>query len=69
MVPLLVGLGVHELSMSPTSIAVVRRVIRSMSMYEMEQAAQAALGCSNATDALAVAEALINQRAPEVVNI
>ena len=69
MVPLLVGLGVHELSMSPASVAVVRRVIRSMSMYEMEQAAQAALNCSNATDALAVSEALINLRVPEVVNI
>ncbi len=69
MVPLLVGLGVHELSMVPPAIAVVRRVIRSMSMYEMEQTAQAALNCSNATDSLAIAEALINLRVPEVANI
>ena len=69
MVPLLVGLGVHELSMTPSAIAVVRRVIRSMSMYEMEQAALAALNCTNATDALAVSEALLNLRAPELANI
>ncbi|MDR0932560.1 MAG: phosphoenolpyruvate--protein phosphotransferase [Victivallales bacterium] len=69
MVPLLIGLGVHELSMTPSSVAVVRRVIRSMAMYEMEQAAQAALNCTNATDALAIAEVLINQRVPEVANI
>ena len=69
MVPLLVGLGVHELSMTPSAIAVVRRVIRSMSMYEMEQAALAALNCTNATDSLAVAEALINLRAPGIANI
>ncbi|MPN10061.1 Phosphoenolpyruvate-protein phosphotransferase [bioreactor metagenome] len=69
MVPLLVGLGVHELSMTPAAIPVVRRVIRSMSMYEMEQTAQAALNCSNATDSLAISEALINLRVPEIVNI
>ena len=69
MVPLLAGIGVHELSMAPSSIAVVRRVIRSMSMFEMQETAQAALACTNATDALAISEALIHLRAPEIVNI
>ena len=55
--------------MGPSSIAVVRRVIRSMSMFEMQETAQAALACTNATDALAISEALIHLRAPEIVNI
>lgn len=69
MVPLLAGIGVHELSMSTSSIAVVRRVIRSMSMFEMQETAQRALACTNATDALAISESLIHQRAPEIINL
>ena len=68
-VPLLVGLGVHELSMAPASIPLVRRAIRSMSMHEAEKTAQEALRCSNAGDALALSEALVRRCAPEILNI
>lgn len=68
-VPLLVGLGVHELSMPPASIPMVRRAIRSMSMHEAEKTAQEALRCSNSSDALALSEALVRRCAPEILNI
>ena len=68
-VPLLVGLGVHELSMPPASIPMVRRAIRSMSMHEAEKTALEALRCSNASDALALSEALVCRCAPEILNI
>ena len=69
MVPLLVGLGVHELSMAPASISIVRRVIRSLSMHEAEEAARKALDCDNASDSLAISEALLRKCAPEIANI
>jgi len=67
--PLLLGLGVHELSMSPESIPVVRRVIRSLSRHEAEEAAARALACSNAAEALEIAEALLKRCAPEIFNM
>lgn len=51
--PLLVGLGVHELSMSPTSLGPVRRIIRKISMHEAEKVAQEAMKCSTASEAIA----------------
>ncbi|MDD3886191.1 MAG: phosphoenolpyruvate--protein phosphotransferase [Victivallaceae bacterium] len=69
MIPLLVGLGVHELSMAPGAVAVVRRVVRSISMYEAERAADAALDCSNASDALAISSELLKQKAPELTGM
>ena len=66
---LLLGLGVHELSMSPESIPVIRRVIRSLSRHEAEEAAARALKCSNAAEAYDIAEALLKKRAPEIFNM
>ncbi|MEO0740206.1 MAG: phosphoenolpyruvate--protein phosphotransferase [Bacteroidota bacterium] len=48
MVPLLVGLGVHELSMSPAYLLDVKRVIRAMTQLEAEALAQEALAQPNA---------------------
>ena len=67
--PLLVGLGVHELSMSAASIGPVRRVIRSISMYEAENAARAALACNNSFETLAIAQELLMRCAPEIAGI
>ena len=64
--PFLLGLGAHELSMSPESIPVARRVIRSISRHEAEEAARQGLLCSNAAEALAITEALLKKRAPEI---
>ncbi|MEM8559512.1 MAG: phosphoenolpyruvate--protein phosphotransferase [Bacteroidota bacterium] len=48
MVPLLVGLGVHELSMSPAYLLDVKRVIRAMTQLEAEALAQESLAQPNA---------------------
>ncbi|WP_176013683.1 phosphoenolpyruvate--protein phosphotransferase [Victivallis sp. Marseille-Q1083] len=63
---LLVGLGVHELSMPPQAVAPVRRVIRQMRLYEAEATAQAAMSCSTADDAMKIAVDFLNQVAPEI---
>ena len=67
--PLLAGLGVHELSMPPAAIGPVRRVIRSISMYEAENAARAALACSNSFETLAIAQELLTRCAPEIADL
>ncbi len=69
LVPFLVGLGVHELSMAPASIGIVRRVIRGLSMDQAEIAVREALDCANASDSMAIAEALLRKCAPEIANI
>lgn len=63
---LLVGLGVHELSMPPAAVAPIRRVIRKMRLFEAESAAQAAMAASTAAEALEIATDLLNRVAPEV---
>ncbi len=67
--PLLLGLGVHELSMVPISLGAVRRIIRKLKMHEAEVAAEKALKCSNAKDALDVSLELLKKIAPEVTDL
>jgi len=63
---LLVGLGVHELSMSPGSVALIRRVIRSLSLHEASRTARAAMECRNANESMALVQQLLARRVPEI---
>ncbi len=58
--PLLVGLGVHELSMSPTSLGQVRRIIRKISMHDAEKVAKQAMQCHTAAEALNYSVSFLN---------
>ncbi len=69
LVPLLVGLGVHELSMAPSAIGMVRRVIRGLAMHEAEEVAKQALASSSSTEALAASIRLLRKAAPEIADI
>ncbi len=64
---LFAGLGVHELSMVPANLNQVRRVIRQMTMFEAEQAGQAALQCSTSKEVMQIANRVLNKVAPEVL--
>ena len=66
-VPLLIGLGVHELSVDPGAVPLVRRVIRSLSLYEAERTAAAAMQCPNAAAAEELSLELLKHCAPEIV--
>ena len=68
-VPLLLGLGVHELSVDPHSVAMVRRVIRSISLYEAEKTVQQALACPHATASLELSIELLKRCAPEISSV
>ena len=64
---LLLGLGVHELSMAPSSIPAVRRAIRSVSMYEIGQLAMQSIGSASAAEASKGFYDLLMSRAPELI--
>ena len=67
--PFLLGMGVHELSMDPNSIGLVRRVIRSLFLHEAEAAVAEALECRTAAETLAVSRRLLERVAPEVISL
>lgn len=66
--PLLAGLGVHELSMSPVSLGTIRRIIRRMRMHEAEDVATKAMECTTAEEALELSESLLYKIAPDIVS-
>ncbi len=67
--PLLLGMGIHELSMDPSSIALVRRVVRGLRMHEAVAAVAEALECENETAVMEVARRRIRVAAPEIENL
>ncbi len=52
-IPLLVGLGLESLSMSPSTIAYAKRIIRSCSMANLKELADDCLSCVTQEDILA----------------
>ena len=66
-VPILVGLGVEELSMSPISIGHVRRLIRKISMADAERIAAQALQAETAKEALQYSTDFLEQNMPEIL--
>ncbi len=67
--PLLVGMGINELSMSPGSLGIVRRVIRKLDKREAELAVAEALRCTTAEDALAISLRLLRKVAPDIAEL
>ena len=63
---LLAGLGVNELSMVESAVPLVRRAIRSVSMYEAVQAADKALQCACAAEVEEIISGLLRTRCPEL---
>ncbi|HEX6304698.1 MAG TPA: phosphoenolpyruvate--protein phosphotransferase [Anaerolineales bacterium] len=58
-VPVLVGLGVDELSMNPGSIARAKALIRSIKFSEAQKLAQEALDCESAEDVRRMAKGFV----------
>ena len=67
--PLLVGLGISELSMSPASIGPVRRLIRRITMHGAEDLAKKALECRTAADALVLTSEYAKAALPELSSL
>lgn len=65
--PLVLGMGIHELSMSPVAIPPIRRLIRRIHMYDAEHLVAEALRCGNADEVEALCRALIAKACPEML--
>ncbi len=68
-VPLLIGLGIQELSMSAGSIVPARRLVRRLSMYEAEKLAKTALELRDPSRIMELSQNLIARIAPEVATL
>ena len=66
---LLMGLGIVELSMSPVSINLIRKIIRNSRMYETEGIAEKALNCSTAGEALEYSLNYLKKIVPDIYNL
>ena len=68
-IPLLMGLGISELSMSPVSINLIRKIIRNSRMYEAEELVEKALNCSTADEALGHSLNYLKKIVPDIYNL
>jgi len=67
LVPLLLGLGVDELSASPVTVPRIKKIIRTLNIVEARSLAKEVLGCTNSPEILKRAEQFVRQIAPEFV--
>jgi len=66
MVPLLLGLGVNELSVAPSYVPQVKFLIRRLKHSEARELAQWALQCESGTEILNRAQEFARQVAPSL---
>ena len=66
MVPLLLGLGVDELSATPAVVPQLKFLIRRTKLQEARELAEFALNCESASEVLARAESFVHRVAPSL---
>ena len=69
LVPLLLGLGVDELSASPGAIPLVKEVIRHIRFSEAQDLAEASRGMATGVEVLDHCRALVRRAAPEILEL
>ena len=67
-IPILIGLGVEELSMAPIAIGHARRLIRKISMADAERIAAQALQAETAKEALSYSTDFLERNMPEILD-
>ncbi|MBL7076937.1 MAG: phosphoenolpyruvate--protein phosphotransferase [Kiritimatiellae bacterium] len=67
--PLLVGMGVDELSVSPQAVPLVKDAVRSVSYEQSRQLAETVLKCRSGTEALRHCREMVRETAPEVLEL
>ena len=69
MTPLLLGLGVDELSATPSAVPLIKDSMRKVTMEDAKSLARKALSSESAGDVLALARQLIREVAPELLEL
>ncbi|MBL9126633.1 MAG: phosphoenolpyruvate--protein phosphotransferase, partial [Verrucomicrobiales bacterium] len=67
LVPLLLGLGVHELSVAPAGVPRVKQVVRTCRLEEARSLARWALDQPSGSEILARAEAFARSIVPDLL--
>lgn len=67
--PLLLGLGVDEISVNPRSVPMVKDVIRNLTYEQAQALAKSALLCDDAASVMAGCRDLIQAVAPEILEL
>lgn len=65
--PLILGMGIHELSMSPVSLAPIRKLVRSIRMFEAEALVAKALQCGSAGEVQKLCRDFLKKSCPELL--
>lgn len=65
--PLILGLGIHELSMSSVSIGLIKRLIRRISIHDAEQLVAQAVECGTAVEVRKLCEEFVQDVAPDLL--
>lgn len=66
-VPLILGLGIHELSMGIHSIGIVKRLIRRIRMYDAEKLVEEAMTCASTQEVINLCEAFVARTVPDLL--
>lgn len=66
MVPLLLGLGVDELSTTPPLVPPIKYIIRRLKLAECRELADFALSCESSAEILTRSQALVSRAAPDL---
>jgi len=69
LVPLLLGMGVDELSTSPSAVPLVKDVIRCIRFSEAQALVEAARSMTTGSEVLAHCRALVQRSAPEILEL
>jgi phosphoenolpyruvate-protein kinase (PTS system EI component) len=67
MTPLLLGMGVDELSVAPIAVPLVKDVVRSLTYSRTQELAKVALSCKTAVEVLSHCRKLTMEVAPELL--
>ena len=69
MTPLLLGMGVDELSVAPSAVPLVKDAVRSVRYSGAKDLAKIALSCKSATEVLSHCRRMMNEVAPEILEL
>ncbi|MSR65341.1 MAG: phosphoenolpyruvate--protein phosphotransferase [Verrucomicrobiae bacterium] len=65
LVPLLLGMGIDELSTSPVTVPRIKKIIRTLNLVEARALAKDVMTCTNGTEIMNRAEQFVRRIAPE----
>jgi phosphotransferase system enzyme I (PtsI) len=67
--PLLIGLGIDEMSVAPSMVPLIKDAIRSVSSEQCRELAEKAMECKSAVEVLSLCRKMLRDVAPELLEL